>query len=255
VSHRYRIQSLLSVKEEEIPNWTVRHQAIRDLIELVGQNIPYLTSRPDLRSRHLAACSLARCRVLLIGLDRLIEADLGEVAGVLLRSLYETWLTGSYVLLEGDASVDPLLNEYKRRIDQLVRMGHFDISGDWTFEGTVLTVEAMARKYGQLLAQKGDPRPEFPSDAYEILYRPESLLNSHGGVGAMIGYMSAGNGWLGVKASRAESDGGKGKLIMGAAFAALLAREVFDTFGLGTAILDSAFSPLHEGLIAQTADR
>jgi hypothetical protein len=207
-----------------------------------------LCSRPDLRSRHIAACSLARCRSLLIGIDRLVEADLGEVAGVLLRSLYETWLTGSYVLLQGDESVDPLIDEYKRRIKQLVSLGHFEIPGDWSFDGSTLSVESMARKYQQLLAERGDTKPEFPTDAYEILYRPESLLNSHGGLGAMLGYMFDGDGWLGVKVSRTETDGGKGKLVMGSAFVALLAREVFKTFGINTTALDSTFAPLYQGL-------
>jgi hypothetical protein len=48
-----------------------------------------------------------------------------------------------------------------------------------------LSVEAMAGKVRKLLLDDGDQKADFPLRAYESLYRPESYMSVHGGMGAI----------------------------------------------------------------------
>ena len=73
---------------------------------------------------------MARARALLLGMLRLIQNGSGDVVGVLLRALYETWVYGTLGLVGTDQDLVDLRASRDYWIADLERKAGF-VNPDW----------------------------------------------------------------------------------------------------------------------------
>jgi hypothetical protein len=163
--------------------WRVRRR-IANLLNVLGQRNAELTTASGAREqpRHFAAAGLARCRALLEGMY-LLSAPKGrpDTAGVLLRSLVETWAVSVFVLLKKRQAIFELAPGAEEGLRKVI----------WAFGGgaTPGTDKWLARFHS--LAQKtpfrhkkgrrkGQPRP---LSIAEVFGQVETLAAASGDSG------------------------------------------------------------------------
>jgi hypothetical protein len=224
------------------------------ILELTEGWFPHSIDPAAVTGPEVALAGLARCRRLLHGIVEL--ADVPDVAGVLARVLFETWLTSVYLLLGEDEAYEHLdrndrINLHrvsKRLLEQLdadddtamesLRGQAAEVVSEERLTGE-LSVEAIAQKVRRLLEDSGDEQAGFPVRGYTYLYAPQSYASAHGGIGAIKQHWTeAGN----VKPEISTFPTGRGPidhlLDVCTALVGSLARRVGDELGLDTASLD-----------------
>src|SRR5437868_5363409 len=104
----------LSDGDPGIPDWDGLVNAIGAVLDEIGGRMDLLTSAVGVPpGRQIAAGALARCRRLLLACIVLLERDLPDGGGALVRALFETWVNGVYALYGGKQAVDELISQYK----------------------------------------------------------------------------------------------------------------------------------------------
>lgn len=168
------------------------------------------------RSHAIGFASVMRCRHLLAGMVRMHKAREDQASGVLLRTLYETWVRGGYGCLGGDEAYEALQADeeyYRTRLAP-------ELGGGGEKTGAQLHMDEAARRFAVLLRQRLVPAEdaEYPVRGYKYLFKPESFLNAHGGLGALRGYFEDRGGWFEVEEDRPEhTEIGRYRLAMGIA--------------------------------------
>jgi hypothetical protein len=160
-----------------------------ELITLIEQRIPDLTSRPDLMHRQFAAVALARCCRLYRAIGALNRAEMMDVCSLPVRPLYEAMLIGFYTLYGGEDAYDIVRGAYVRELRLLpaaARAGS-TLTDDWTGPVDKIRWENLARTVGKLMEDEaGDAGASaFFSSWYNLLYRKESMNSIHAGVGSL----------------------------------------------------------------------
>jgi hypothetical protein len=109
----------------DVPGWDSEiHSVIRALIGFVGLRLDLLTTSKNYpQSRQIAAAYLARTRRPLIAMDVLYDARTPDLIGGPLRICLEAWITGMWVLCQGQPAVDILLTHYQHMSNRLIRTG------------------------------------------------------------------------------------------------------------------------------------
>jgi hypothetical protein len=121
----------------------------------------------------------------LIGILALVEAELEDTCGVLIRTLYETWLVGLYALLGGQEALDRLFLQQEEHLRPIGRvLGH-----DSEEPGMKLPVEQIAQRVTKLMKKRRMPNPRFALEGYRVLYSYESYRSTHGGLGSIEGHI------------------------------------------------------------------
>src|SRR6516165_5421925 len=110
----------------DVPNWDEHHRSIRTLADLIEQRVPLLTSRPALAARQYAAAYLARCRRLVLAIDA-VRGEFPDAVGALLRPMFETWLTATWLVLDPDEALPALANDYKVEVEKMTRLAGLDV--------------------------------------------------------------------------------------------------------------------------------
>jgi len=170
------------------------------------------------RNQAVGFAAVKRCRHLLGGMVRLHKSGADDLLGVLLRTLYETWVRGGYGCLGGAEAIEALESDelyHRSRIDA-------DLGGVGPPAGQQLYLRAVARRFAGLLAERGvpEPGPQFPIEGYRVLFRAESFVNVHGGLGALNGFMqeqSLGGRWTVADDRPARPELGRHRLALGVA--------------------------------------
>lgn len=222
----------------------------REVIAVVDRHAAGLTSRarPDLVGRQLAAGGLVRTRALLEGILLTIGGGRSDVAGVLLRTLYETYIVSLYVLLGGPEAVVQVGGEFARSASILAEKharGLNPILALWNtfaremkgtpgFPAQRLNYEEIAGTVGELLDKVGDPRGGRArgTEMYDVLYRVESRRSSHGGMGSIGPYVNwRADPWVLQPFPRTFRESADDIVVLAALLAAHLVARVFEEFG------------------------
>jgi hypothetical protein len=228
---------------EESADEDARIEAVSTMVDHVRIKIlPRLVSRPELAPRHYAAAALARCNRLLAGMLLLRTAGYPDLVGIFLRSLLEAWYTGLYFLLAPDEAMRRSSAAHVLQLTKLdpTRWGDQQTIIDQMFMGPqALPWEAVSRRVGELLAERGHAEAKSTAEAmYEVLYRGESMMSVHGGVGSLIGHFdmpvsTSPPPSIGILEVRREPDEATAARIRWAAsLECYLARAVAEEFGL-----------------------
>lgn len=151
----------------------------------------------------LALAGLGRCRRLLEGMLCLHDAH-DDLVGILARTLYETWLNSLYLVLGHDKAHSRLEandQHLQRRMAAHLKELGLAAANDQACRkldrqvGEILaepkpargelSLVDIAKEVQRLLKEEGDPAADFPLNAYAMLYRVESYVGTHGGLGAL----------------------------------------------------------------------
>ena len=149
--------------------------------------------------------AIARTRRLLEGILTLLQADLNDLVGVLVRALFESWLVGVYALLGGAEAMEQLVAEQDWQLTRI--LSAIGQSREDDGSGIRPNVKELATSVTRLMTERGMPNAEFASGTYDVLYRLESYRGVHGGLGSLEGYVEPREDRLAaIKAHRSEDD-------------------------------------------------
>lgn len=150
---------------------------------------PHLTTQSREDNLDIALAAAARCRRLLVALVAIVEADLHDVAGMLVRSIYECWLTGAYAIRGGEEARKRLIQHNQYQEHQMAK--NLKLPGlDEMPKGERLSVSAMATSVTKLLEAENHQQAEFARRAYLTMYAAESHVSTHGGLGSILPYIA-----------------------------------------------------------------
>ncbi len=232
-------------REGVVRESTQPEQAVDELLGAIEKHLPRLTSRPGLYDRQIAAAGLARCCALSDGIRVLCRCGRCDVAGVLTRTLYETFIVSLYVLLKGHEAFLHVAGAHKRHgriLNEKNALGAEDLLARWTFDEARLNVEELTKELGPLLAEAGEP----DSDAmpiYDLGYRAESTWSTHG-LGALLRYVdAAGSPWTVVKRPEGLLKPENAQTVA-VLYTSVLAKHVFQQFGVGLSEIERLFDEL-----------
>lgn len=170
------------------------------VLEATASWFPYPVNPKAVQGEELILSGLARCRRLLQGMVELHAQP--DLTGGFARTLYELWLSCTYLLLAGDEAYgrlamtdqELLRKQGQRVLDHLAprddpaaqrmwRQAQQAVAQPKAAKGE-LSVAAMADVVTKLL-RKAKRQAVFPLQGYTALYGPESYVSVHGGLGAM----------------------------------------------------------------------
>ncbi len=80
--------------------------------------------------------------------------------------------------------------------------------------------------------------------AYQVVYAAESGEGIHAGFASVIGHLVERPQCWGIRRDRYEAGDGAGKILWAATLLAMLARRVFQEFGIGVSDLDEVAAPI-----------
>jgi hypothetical protein len=223
-------------------------------LDLTEGWFPYPIDRTAVTNAEVALAGLARCRRLLHGMVEL--AEMPDVAGVLARVLFETWLASVYLLLGGPDAYERLDTNDRihlhrlstRLLDQLdsdgdvgvgtLRKKATEVTSEARPSGE-LSVEAMAQKVRKLLEEAGDEHAPFAVRGYAYLYASQSYMSTHGGIGALKQHWTEdGNVKHDISPHPTGRDSIDHLLDVATALVASVAKRVGHDLGLDTEALD-----------------
>lgn len=216
--------------------WPDKYAAMLGLCGVVECRRPHLTSRIGL-PRALAAACLLRCRRLLLAMDLQVSSGFNDTVGGQLRSLFELYVIGLWIILDPDEAYEDRSRDRRRSIgvmDKGAQMHLPDVEG-WIKEKPGRDFRSVVERVGELLRARGNSGfTDFESN-YHIVFRGESHRGAHGGLGAVLQHLHLiGEERVEVLERRSEADDGEASLLMGAAYLAHLADHVFGEFGINT---------------------
>jgi hypothetical protein len=206
----------------------------------IGSRSHLLTSRPNLKPRFYAACSVMRGRALLIGMMDLISADRGDVAGVLMRSLWEGCIVGTWILLKGPEAAAQAAEAHMSTLGTINRrVSTVDLSEflvGWEDANTGPKVRDIVRELGPLLENE-DRETEGQAlleQGYDFFYKAQSTFDTDASVGTFLRYSND----LGIR-YEVKQDGGSvmppaPMLLVGSTWLAAAAKYVLRHHSIST---------------------
>ena len=171
-----------------------RLEAVNSLVDHVRTRMfPYLASRPELAPRQYAAAALARWNRMLSAMLLLRASGYPDLIGIVLRSLLETWYVGMYFLLSPAEAMDRISAAHVLQLTKLdpTRWGDQQAIIDQMMVGPQsLNWESVSQRVGALLIELGHDTARATADAlYDGLYRGESMMSVHAGLGSLVGHL------------------------------------------------------------------
>ena len=116
-----------------------------------------------------------------------------DLIGIVLRSLLETWYVGMYFLLSPAEAMDRISAAHVLQLTKLdpTRWGDQQAIIDQMVVGPQsLSWETVSQRVGALLIELGHDKARATADAlYESLYRGESMMSVHAGLGSLVGHL------------------------------------------------------------------
>lgn len=225
------------------------------LIQRGKRDLPKLTSDRIAEQRdsaELSAAGFSRCLALLESIYVLCGSKRGEAAGVLVRSLCETWAVALYLALKRDHGVLVLaqatVEEFERLAEAHGKAGAPD--AEEGYKEAAAKFRRLAEHSPYRTPKKSLPRrlttkalfrdalPPLMSDyaelaevAYNHVYGPESTFSTHGGLATLYPwYVDKKQGRLRIPPLRPRSDA-EIQAVSGF-FVAFLGERVASLFGL-----------------------
>ena len=206
-----------------------------------------------------AAAAGARCCTLLQGMQLLIRADAPEGCGVLLRTMFETFLVGMWTLnsLNDDAyralaRSDYLWEQKHRKALGMppIEWAANDVVGDEpTDVSERLMPEDVKKRCAAALREAKKP-DAFIHNAYRELYGPESFASAHATLKSLDGHIGLLNDegpFLSLRNSMSGTDE-TWRLPMAFVMAAGLVHDALDELGASTPELSALAETRPKGL-------
>ena len=236
-------------------------EAAAQVIAHIYGNVDAFRARPPRKAEQFAAAGLMRCCALLKGILVLDEARMSELAGILVRLHWETWLVSLYVLLDGDEALEVLVadNIYRMRqmrpIFEALRLEvdhHYDPDPDSVKEPKPLNYKRLHERVRKLL-RKGGESVDGPAGVtdYDVIYRSDSLFSTHANLFTIGGHLVWGDdGGLAVSVDSSEMQ--NDAIALGPVlYTNHLAQSVFKKFGLDGAAMNSFVADLVDSASTQ----
>jgi hypothetical protein len=222
-----------------------RFGTVAMLVAHVTGMLPYLNSTPALVPRQNAAACLARCNRLLAAMIQLQASGYPDVVGLGARPLLECWYLGMFLLVSPDEAMSVIGAAHKHQLRNLDESWG-DVASSWDhievgMKSTSINWNNLSKRVGELLRESGETGADNTSKRlYEVLFRSESALSVHGGLGVFIGHVTgAGSPSLGIEEIREEpEEDGSMRIRLAAALVESLARAIARKFGLSTYQID-----------------
>ena len=148
-----------------------------------------LATQPRDDNLDIALAAAARSRRLLMGLVAIVRADLPDVAGLLLRAIYEHWLVGAYALFGGADARQRLFDQQDH--GRRTMAPYLDLPDvDSMPKGRRLFVSDLAVSVTELLQAENSETAKFAEYAYRTVYAAESAVSTHGGIESVQPYIA-----------------------------------------------------------------
>jgi hypothetical protein len=163
--------------------------------------------------------------------------------GILARSYLECWWIGVYLALAPKEALDRLNAAH---VHQLTRMddtwgdlssaiGKMSVSG----KTSPMNWKDLADRVDELYSVSSPENVDVARRLYEALYRGESMMSVHGGLGTIAGHMRGRPpGPLTVEEIGLEPDDGESRVLTVGSLHDTLARTIAGLFGLSTTEID-----------------
>jgi hypothetical protein len=212
----------------------------RQTLYLIDANVPLNFQVPiEWESNfRIGLATFARCRALLSGMLLVVEGQRHDLAGLLLRSLFEAWIYGQYGLFGGAQAILELEANENAWADELNQNSG---SSPPTSQGNreKLSMRAAIRKLEQVLP----PDRKVISDVtlldwYDFLFRSESFDSVHGTTSSRRYVTREDGGTLGVSFDPPEEEQGLARLRLGSVMTALFAKDIWRVAGLEPSVFD-----------------
>ena len=167
----------------------------------------------------------------------LYEAGFSDLLGVLSRLVLEYFFVGEYLILAPEEAYGKLTAAHK---DQLSKMS----GGGWKDMTSILeaipqnaqglNLHDVMLRVGKCSEDWGDTGAvERMKKLYEVIYRGESLMNVHVGIGSLTGHIDESNpSYLMVREIRREPDDPAHTIRMASVLVGTLAHDVALQFGI-----------------------
>lgn len=178
--------------------------AIRSLLDRVDALAPDLTSVHELGARQFAAAALLRGSELARSASLVNEQVGPDPAGILARSAWESWLTGTFLLFGGNAAFLRMEAEAQRQetvllernsvpanravLDRRAALDQVESQrraleepdrADAEVQWNRLSIEVMARAVGPWIEDTTGESADVTA-AYDLFYRSHSTFDAHG---------------------------------------------------------------------------
>lgn len=189
--------------------------SVTQVLEQIDAKMPYLTAAPGFADNMLPAAALKRARRLVDALVAVHKAGVGDTGGLVARAIWECWIVGLYLVLDGDKAHEHLLGAWRRRQRKL--------SENWPggpppdsvrIEDFIEAAEAdlnfadIAKAVHKLMNQDGRESTMIGS-TYDSLYRSYSGYDAHITLGVLYRYLDDKDGVrLELKRGRVASAAG-----------------------------------------------
>ena len=198
-----------------------------------------------------------RAEALLRGVRILIDAGRADLAGLLIRSIWECWVIGLYLLLGGQDSAEHVMAAYRHHIEQYWANRPQDAGpppqldedfwNEWPEPRRLWFDKVTKIVEGLLQASEQGPIEYSGISSYDVLYRLESVFSVHAGKALFDRYVDPATDEqpfervisspiLQVPVDQLEA--------MAAVWAAHLAWFVYREFGISTSELQLPFMSL-----------
>ena len=256
-----------STESHKMQPMTAKEAAAQVIAHIYG-NVDAFRARPPRKAEQFAAAGLMRCCALLKGILVLDEARMSELAGILVRLHWETWLVSLYVLLVGDKALkaldddvkyrksllpEPLLDDFEHWMQHLIPEP-FRLEGDHQHPDSVkepkklLASFAMHELVTDLLRERGES-VDSPTGAtaYDVTYRWESLVSGHANLPTITRHLvDVDDGGLAVSVDSSEMQ--NDAIALGPVlYTNHLAQSAFKKFGLDGAAMNSFVATIQGG--------
>lgn len=233
--------------------------SVTQVLEQIDAKMPYLTAAPGFADNMLPAAALKRARRLVDALVAVHKAGVGDTGGLVARAIWECWIVGLYLVLDGDKAHEHLLGAWRRQQRKL--------SENWPggpppdsvrIEDFIEAAEAdlnfadIAKAVHKLMNQDGRESTMIGS-TYDSLYRSYSGYDAHITLGVLYRYLDDKDGVRLELKEAGSLQPPEAEIRLSAIFVGQLACYVFNAGSIGTANLLAWLQvltdePLHQPL-------
>ena len=212
---------------------------IRESLRLVETHQNLLETTPPDVFLQTPAAGLMRCCELLRGMCVLEDAGLGTLVGMLERQLWETWLISLDILLRDTEALVELGHDYDHHMNALIKgLGLPSEEYPDFGKSAQRNIRDLFEKIEARLVEAGDTfGARLIKDTYFNVYRRNSHLAVHAGVGTLSAYIRIGETSLSVEPNPADTIG---SAWMSLFWTLHLAKYVFGHFGIESEAIDQA---------------